>query len=366
MLHQLKNILIKINKFRLTKNFQRNEIKKIKQKRRIQIQKQVTLTKEQKKQIDDLYKKYYGKKIKYNWHKEYYAISGVFDYRYFPELLYIPKFEDLLNSPNYYNCLQDKNIIEFVSRSCDGVRSPLVYVRCANGLLLDGNYNVISKEKAVDILSKIDSFFIKPSVGSNSGKDCKIINQDEFNNLKERLFEQYGKDFIIQELLHNSEDIAKLNKTSLNTFRVITYILDGNIYHMPLALKIGRNGHFLDNAHQGGMFIGLNDEGYLDKQAATEFGEKFLEHPDSKVKFENYHIEGVDKIIEVAHKLQGMIPHVGCINWDLTINDKNEIILIEANIRGGGIWIVEMTGKAAFGNNTERVLELIKENKELF
>lgn len=345
----------------------RYENKKIKEKRRIEIQNTVVLTSKQKRQIDSFYKKYYGKKIKYNWHKEYYAISGIFDYKYFPELLYIPKFERLLNSPDYYNCLQDKNILEIIGKAYgNGLVVPKVYVRCANGILLDGEYNVILEDEAIDILKNIDAFFIKPSVGSSSGRGCRIIKKEEFLVIKDKLFKEYGKDFIIQEVLKNSEEIAKLNESSINTFRVITYILDGKIYHMPLLLRIGRNGKFLDNAHQGGMFIGVSDEGYLDKCAHTEFNEKFLEHPDSKIVFEHYHISGVDKIIQIAHKLQGMIPHVGCINWDLTINDKNEVVLIEANMRGGSIWLVQMTGKSGFGDNTARVLEVINNNKELF
>ncbi len=372
----LGNLVVAKKKFKLIKNIVNHlkevralkiETKKIKEKRRIKIQNEVNLTSEQKKQIDSFYKKHYGKKIKYNWHKEYYAISGVFDYKYFPELLFIPKFERLLNSPDYYNCLQDKNILEIIGKAYGkGLVVPKVFVRCANGILLDGEYNVIHENEAIDILKNVDAFFIKPTVGSSSGRGCRIIKKEEFLVVKDKLFKEYGRDFIIQEVIKNSEELAKLNKTSLNTFRVITYILDGKIYHMPLLLRIGRNGKFLDNAHQGGMFIGVSDEGYLDKLAHTEFNEKFLEHPDSKIIFENYKINGVEKIIQIAHKLQGMIPHVGCINWDLSINDKNEVVLIEANMRYGSIWLIQMTGKSGFGDNTERVLQIIKNNKELF
>lgn len=63
-----------------------NEIKKFKDKRRKKIYKSVVLTKDQK-QIDVYFKKYYGKKIPYTWHRHYTAFTGNFDYRYMPELL---------------------------------------------------------------------------------------------------------------------------------------------------------------------------------------------------------------------------------------------------------------------------------------
>lgn len=349
------------------------EKRKIKQKRRMEIQKLVSLTKEQKKQIDTFYKTEYGKKIKYNWHKEYTAISGVFDYRYVPELLCTARMEELWNSPAYYKCLQDKNIIELLSKSLNSdknlsfsIRSPKAYVRCANGLFLDGDYHIISKEEAILKMDSLDKFFIKPSVDSGSGKNCRIVHHEEWEKEKEQIFKDYNKDFIVQEVLHNSEDLARLNPTSCNTFRVITYILDNKIYHMPLVLRMGRNGKYLDNAHQGGIFIGVSEDGHLGKQAVTEFNEKYFVHPDSQITFENYHIENVDKIIEAAHQLQALIPHVGCVHWDLTIGDQGEVILMEGNMRGGSIWLVEMTGKAPFGENTARVLNLLRDNKNLF
>lgn len=41
---------------------------------------------------------------------------------------------------------------------------------------------------------------------------------------------------------------------------------------MPLALRIGQGGSYLDNAHAGGMFIGVNDLGELNEEAFTSLG----------------------------------------------------------------------------------------------
>ena len=347
------------------------EIKKIKEKRRVEIQKRVTLTKEQEKQVNEFYLKHYGKKILLNWHKNYYAISGKFDYKYFPEVLFIPYFERLSNNPNYYKCLQDKNITEFLVRKLDFVKSIKYYAKCSNGLLTDSNDNIISLNNLLEIVEG-KKVFIKHTVDSSSGRDCRVCyiknGIDEKTDEKfEDIIKLYGKNYIIQSLLKNNEDLSNLNPSSLNTFRVITYILDNKVYHMPIILRIGRNGSFLDNAHAGGIFIGVSDEGYLLPKACSEFGELYEMHPDTKIKFDGYYIKKMPEIIDVAHKLQTLFPHVGCVNWDLTLDENNDVVLIEANMRYGSIWLSQMAhGKGCFGDNTERVLELVKQNKKFY
>ena len=64
---------------------------------------------------------------------------------------------------------------------------------------------------------------------------------------------------------------------------------------------------------------------------------------------------------------QKLIPHVACINWDLTLDLDENVVLIEGNMRYGGIWLIQMAhGVSAFEDNTARVLQLLKENKRLY
>ena len=73
----------------------------------------------------------------------------------------------------------------------------------------------------------------------------------------------------------------------------------------------------------------------------------------------------MDKVIKLAERLQLAIPQVGIINWDFTINEEGEPVLIEANMRNGvqvgSIWLSQMAhGKGCFGNNTAKVLQHIR------
>lgn len=134
---------------------------------------------------------------------------------------------------------------------------------------------------------------------------------------------------------------------------------------MPLALRIGQGGSYLDNAHVGGMFIGVNDLGELNEEAFTEeafteFGKRYKEHPDTHTVFKGYKLSFVPDLIKIAKKLHLNAPQLGIISWDLKVDQNGEIVLIEANTRGQGIWISQMAhGCGPFGENTADILRYV-------
>lgn len=85
------------------------EIAKFRDPKRVAILEQVELTDGQKRAIDDFYVENYGKKISYTWHRHNLAISGNFDVRFFPELLFIPEFERYMNQPSEYATVFEDN-----------------------------------------------------------------------------------------------------------------------------------------------------------------------------------------------------------------------------------------------------------------
>ncbi len=92
------------------------EVRKFWDKRRVKIWRSVKLSKDQKKQIDTLYKDNYGKRISRIWHRHYMAYTGCFDPGYFPEMLYIPEFEHFMNQDSAYTrSLGDKNVLPYLA-----------------------------------------------------------------------------------------------------------------------------------------------------------------------------------------------------------------------------------------------------------
>lgn len=339
------------------------EIRKFKDKRRTEIYSKVKLTKEQMDQIDQLYVNYYGKKIPYTWHKHFTAFAGNFDPKFIPEHIYIPEFEKYMNQWGFYaDVLQDKNFLTLLANSMD-VKMPKLLVYCSRGVFHNNRYKIISVDEVKTILQNLDKpYFVKPSVDSSSGRGCFILDPGciDTQNI-DSVLEKLGTDFTIQELLICHESIRNLYPNSVNTFRVITYNWKGHIYHMPSLMRIGCGGNVLDNAHAGGMFIGIDDSGLLKREAYTEFLHRFTEHPDTKIVFDKYKIQNFGKVLETAHRCHEAVSQLGCINWDFTIDSYGNPVLIEANCKSGSVWLTEeANGCGPFGERTEEILSWLR------
>ena len=349
----------------LIKNARRGEIKKFQDSRRVEIYSKVNLSDEQKSEIDKLYEENYGEKIPYTWHKHYTAFTGKFDKYYFPELLYIPEFERFMNESynDYYKTFEDKNVLALLANAA-GVKMPKTVFKSSVGVIQTPDNDIITKEGLLKELS--GQYFLKPTVDTGSGVGCQVVDvengYDKISNTPiAKVIESKGNNWVIQERLKCHNSIAAIYSDSVNTFRIMTYIWQDEICHCPVVMRVGQGGGYLDNAHAGGMFIAISDEGVLHTTAFTEFKTEFTAHPDTKLKFENYKIDLFPSVLAASKKCHSILPQIGCINWDFTIGQDGEPVLIEANIRGGGIWIFQMAhGSGVFGEKTPEILRWMK------
>ncbi len=342
------------------------ERKKFKDPKRVAIYKNVELTDSQKREIDELFVKNYGKKIPYTWHRHYTAFTGNFDPKYIPELIFIPEFERFMNmNKNYNKVLADKNIISVFAKNA-GITVPETFIACIKGVYRDKNDVCIKKEDAIKAVWNIGEAFIKPTVDSSSGQGCAVVNfvdgKDTISGKSvEELFEAMGRDFLLSERLKCHESISTLYPNSVNTFRIMTYRWNEELLYVPSIMRIGQGGAVVDNAHQGGIFIAIDDDGALHKKAITEFKKEFFCHPDTNVVFDGYKIELFPKVLAAAKRMHDAIPQIGMVSWDFTINEAGGPVLIEANLSYGSVWLFEMAhGVGAFGDKTEEVLRWIR------
>ena len=364
-----KNIKSLIDSLKIVRE-KRNEIKKFKDPRRTRIFSAVDLSKVEQEQIDQYYLKYYGKKIPHTWHRHFTAFTGQFDYKYFPELLYIPEFERYMNyRQQFATAFADKNLIGYIADAC-GVKNATNIISCVDGLYRDQCNNHIEFDQVIKIMKDIGEVFVKPSIDSSSGEGCfcACINNGKdiySSDSLEDILERCGANFCVQEVIKNSECIKKLHPNSINTFRIITYRWKGKICHMPVVMRIGVGNSNVDNAHAGGVFIAIDDDGTLHDTAFTEFNTQYKVHPDTEICFDGYQIYSFEKVINAAKKMHAAIPQLGVYNWDFTINDNEEPVLIEANTRGGSIWLSEMAhGVGCFGERTNEVLMWLRAVRE--
>lgn len=347
------------------------EVKKYKDFRRVEIMNKRLLSIEEKKQIDVFYISNYGKKIPYTWHQHYTSFTEKFDVKYFPELLFIPEFERYMNPySGYAKVFSDKNILPYIATAAN-VRMPETIVSCVFGLFRDQLNQTISKENAIELLFERQNLFAKPSIDSSSGDRCMVL--DFLNGIDlstgkkvDEIIEALGDSFVIQRRIQCHDSISKIHSSSVNTFRIMTYRWREEIKHLPIIMRIGKGGSKVDNAHAGGIFVAIDDDGTMHEWAVTEFNDKYSEHPDTHIVFKNHTIPMVKDIIASANNMHATIPQLGAINWDFTINKDGQPVLIEANINGGSIWLFELAhGCGAFKEDTAEVLLWMKKMRKL-
>ena len=345
-----------------------------KDKRRLKLQEQFPLTSEQKKQIDDYYLTYYGSKIPYECHQNFAVHTGVFRYDYFADFLFMPYFEHFINEKrSYATAFSDKGSLPFIAQSVN-VRMPKHLVVNQFGIYRDTNNDCIKFEDVCRILNNAGRVFVKPTIESGSASGVfsanfeNGIDKKTVKTVKEVLESNptTKRNFVIQEFLKCHKDLADLYSGSVNTFRVVTYRWKDDFYAMPGVLRIGSGGGEVDNAHAGGMFVAIEEDGTLKGNAMTEFMKVYEKHPDSGIVFNGYKVKCYPKVVETALKLQGVLPELGTVAWDLTIDESGEPVLIEANFIFGGFWIIQCAHACApFGERQPEVLKWIRKMKEL-
>ena len=323
------------------------------------------LSKEDKAEIENFFVENLGRKEDLRWHLLYASYTGVMDKKYISAGLYMTEIEPKFNPLRYRRTLADKNLLPLYTYGIENLRAPKTYGACIGGVYRDAFENVVTKEELIDSLSNIGKSIIKPTVDSDSGRNVNLlciengVDIESGKNLSE-IVSNAGKNFVIQERIINHKSISDLHKNSVNTFRVITYIWGGKVWNAPVTMRLGRGKSFLDNAHAGGMYVGVSDDGYLYKCGFSESAEELVEHPDSHIKFDGYRIEHIPQILECAKKMHSKIPQLGIISWDMTVDEQGNVIVIEANTKGQSMALPQMAnGRSLFGDNTEEILRYL-------
>lgn len=346
-----------------------SEKKAIKKKR--PLYKEIEWSEQEKERFTRYWSKEYGRAIPNWWHKLYQSVNGVFDERYFPDFLFSTELEWRTNPKKYADVLSDKNLLHTLFR-VDNLNIPKTYISCSNGIYQDPERKIINEEKAMELASKIGNAVIKPAIESCSGHNVRIVSMENGidtrsgHTLKD-IMSDYAYNFVIQEVVTPCEEIKTLSPNCLSTFRVITYVTDESIFSAPVSMRVGTGNSDVDNIHAGGLGVGVDNDGKLSKYAYKlgygDNNEKIEVHPDSEIPFGGYHIPLIPEMIEMAKQCHALIPMLGILSWDFTIDKDRRITLIEVNTQDQAAWFPQMTnGKAMFGDQTQYFINQIKKN----
>jgi hypothetical protein len=314
------------------------------------------------KEYADAYKAYWKKygnfSPKWGWY--YASKNGNQDVRYVPHTLYYTKIDQYFNARKLGYGFNDKN---YYSKLFNDAIQPTVLVRKINGLLFDAEYTQISCDKAEAILKRVPEVICKPSQETGSGRGIFFLNTSDEPMVSSFLTDGSYDDYIVQVLVEQHPELCKVHKNSLNTIRICSLLLEDGVHILSSVLRMGvgksrvDNATASDNAQFDGMTCGINEDGRLKKYAfGYNTGKTYTHHPDGLV-FEGFNIPSYEKAVELIKLLHPRLGHFRLVSWDIAINAQGEAVLIEANMRKGGINFHQFNNGPLFGELTDRVLD---------
>lgn len=315
------------------------------------------LTKEQKKEIATYWGLEHPVKSDFMTHEIMLNVKGEFDVKYVPEKIFRLYLDPGLSDRKLILAWDDKNYFE---RHQPSLPFPNAYVRNVNGWFLDSDYNHITQEDAQKIIIEHLPVIIKPSLISGEGKNLRLIsNKKEV----EKIFSQYDKDYIVQELISQCDELKKINSNSVNAMRVVTAIVNGEAKFLSGMLLTNTTDVIACNTNTapgvGVVIVGIDEDGTLNDTGYFENAKKIQTMPNGFT-FGGTKIPSYREAISLALKAHESMPMLGIIGWDITIDSNNKPVFIEWNLRGIGMYHSQLTMGPLFGPYSDYFAEIAK------
>lgn len=237
-----------------------------------------------------------------------------------------------------------------------------------NGAFFDSEYNRLPKKVALEFVSQLAAdhkMVIKPSIFSGGGKHVKVLDyrghspKDIQRKMKEK-FNNFQRDFIIQEYLYQHKTFKQMHEHSLNTLRIMTLRLDDEIHILSHVVRMGNNGSQTDNDVEGCITCGFDEEGRLFNYGTDHWTfEKYEKHPHSQFVFKGKTLPGIQESFELVKKAHEYLWYFDLVSWDIAIDQFGEPNLIEIGIRLQDINYHQRTNGPIFKEFTEEILDRV-------
>ena len=273
---------------------------------------------------------------------------------YIPEDIYYSKIDTYFSDVKACYAIDDKNMYDLYFPE---VKRPLTVVRKMGGVFLNENYEKIDFDSAKSLIcNKEGGVIVKVSKNSMSGNGISFFDSQtsDIAVLDDILLK--NDNLIVQEVLKQHSTLATIHAQSVNTIRIMTCVMNGNVNVVSAVLRMGTGAARVDNAHSGGIAIGINDDGTLKTFARNLYGDKFECHP-SGVSFSNVLIPSFNEMKNTAKLLTFRLgANTKLVSWDFSVDMNGNPVLIEANMTYGGVDVHQLTNGPIFGEKTTKVL----------
>ena len=289
-----------------------------------------------------------------------------------PENICHDYIEPILNPMRFAGYYSDKNVFD---KLFPKGYFPKMLIRKMGGKYYTKDYELITEltdVKLNDLLrdSSNGRIVIKPSIDGISGRGVQVFEHSgntwkgiNVNHCLSIDYTDSGGNFIVHEAIEQNEYINQFNPTSVNTLRLSLYrSVKDDVCHVTGAiLRIGGKDSVVDNAHAGGCFVGIHEDGSFGHKVFDQYGR-------SRTMFNNidftadYKYPNWENVIMFAKSVGKYIPHHRLIALDIVLDKESSPHLIEFNIIGYSPWLFQYTAAPAFGRYTSEILDYCKQH----
>ncbi len=178
----------------------------------------------------------------------------------------------------------------------------------------------LTADALADFLRDLPSVLYKPLEGSSGVGIVKFEKKDWENDIPAFLkkVQDMGAG-LLEELLIQHPDMARLCPTSVNTVRIATLLGDKQEGIVYAFLRIG-NGKVMDNVDQGGMAARVDlASGRLLTVAADKAGNVFDKHPITGTPIIGFTIPYFEEAKQMCLTAMHKVPQVRFVAWDVAI-----------------------------------------------
>ncbi len=256
--------------------------------------------------------------VRFEFHKK----SGRERNRYLTYYRYTPLYKKLERS------LKELGLTKCKSKEYDFFSSVIK----RNWMYLDLN---TPQEQIIDFIKKNNLVIAKPDNGEQGHGVMKIASDDN-NLIKKLLVECKTTPYVVEECLHNCEEIAAINSSSLNTIRCYTFIdRYGKPHIMEIMLRVGLAGSHVDNWGSGGIGYCFDVEtGICSQYGIDKLNHPYSLHPGSNFQMIGFKLPNFNELKEYILELVKLAPSARYVGWDIAIT-PNGYDLVEMNCPGG-------------------------------
>ena len=175
----------------------------------------------------------------------------------------------------------------------------------------------------------------KPSAYCGDGIELWSADASDIAKLYEKSLERSA---VLDELVTQHPDLARLNPDSINTVKIYTFMIGGICHFVAAEFRMGRRGSVIDNIEKGGLAANVDmSSGKIIGTAYDYQMNQYTNHPDTGARLTGFVLPNWEEVLRFTEECAKACP-LAYAEWDIAIRE-NDCVLIEANSNARSVGI---------------------------